>query len=333
MKIAIYGAGSWGAALSIALQPNGHQVVLYSPFAEEAEKIAKSRRLMHKLPEIRLPDEVGVSSNLDECLAGAGMVVVAAPSKFIRPVAAELAAFGGPLPLVVNVSKGIEEDTLCTMSEALEDALRGKAGAVAALSGPSHAEEVARGMPTAVVAAHPDAEIAERVRKVFQTPRFRVYTNADRKGVEAGAALKNVIAIAVGISDGLGFGDNARAALIARGLRELGRAGAAMGADPGTFSGLSGLGDLVVTCTSRHSRNRRFGELLAKGYGAAEAEEEIGMAVEGLTTVRAVPGIVKRYGIDMPISMEVRAIALEGGDPAAAVERLMQRESKPELPS
>ncbi|MBN2328117.1 MAG: NAD(P)-dependent glycerol-3-phosphate dehydrogenase [Candidatus Omnitrophica bacterium] len=334
MNIIVFGAGSWGAALSMVLCGKGHQVALWSNEQEEAERIAKTRRLMHKLPEIRIPDEIAVTTKAEDFMEEAELLLVAVPSKFMRSFSAAMAPqIVGRPKIVVNATKGLESGTLFNMSDILESHWMNEGSpvrGVAALSGPSHAEEVARGLPTVVVSAHPDRSLAKQVQDAFQAPRFRVYTNTDRLGVEIGAALKNVMAVAVGISDGLGFGDNARAALISRGLYELSLAGGAMGAKPETFTGLSGLGDLVVTCTSRHSRNRKFGELLAKGYAPDDAEEEIGMVVEGRTTVRAVPDLKKKVQQELPISEEVYSIAWQNGNPKEAVERLMLRELKPE---
>ena len=304
MNIGVFGAGSWGAALSMVLHSKRHDITIWSNDRNEADKIDKTRRLVHKLPEIRIPDEIKVTTDASQFMEEAELLVVAVPSKFMRGFAESIVPLlTGKPKIVVNATKGLESGSLLTMSDILEE-LWGRGGSpvkgVAALSGPSHAEEAAREMPTAIVAAHPDESIAREVQDVFQTPRFRVYTNTDRQGVEIGAALKNVMAVAVGISDGLGFGDNARAALIARGLYELSLAGKAVGARPETFTGLSGLGDLVVTCTSRHSRNRKFGELLAKGYHPDEAEEEIGMVVEGRTTVGAIPDLKQKNSARTP---------------------------------
>mgnify|MGYP002347194205 CR=1 FL=1 len=334
MKIGVFGAGSWGVALSMVLCDKGHDICVWSNDQEEVDKILKSRRLVHKLPEIRIPDKIGFTTDTQQFMEESQILLIAIPSKFMRSFAVTiLPKLTGKPKLVVCATKGLESDTLKTMSEILEDhwlVPTSPIYAIAALSGPSHAEEVARFLPTAIVAAHADMDIALEVQENFQAPLFRVYSNTDRKGVEVGAALKNVIAIAVGISDGLGFGDNARAALIARGLFELSIAGRAMEARPETFSGLSGLGDLVVTCTSRHSRNRKFGELLAKGYHPDEAEEEIGMVVEGRTAVLAIPDLRKKMKRDLPISEEVYSIVWENADPKEAVERLMLRELKPE---
>ncbi|MGI6455667.1 MAG: NAD(P)H-dependent glycerol-3-phosphate dehydrogenase [bacterium] len=333
MKIGIFGAGSWGTALAMTLVEKGHEITIWSNDPAEADKINKTRRLVHKLPEISVPDAIKVTARHQDFLPDAELLVVAVPSKFIRNFAESLAPhISGRNKIIVCATKGMEQETLLTMSDVLDEIWNPgvKVRGVVALSGPSHAEEVARNLPTAVVSAHENETLAQEVQEIFQTPRFRVYTNTDRLGVEVGAAFKNVIAVAVGISDGLGFGDNARAALISRGLYELSLIGSALGAQPQTFSGLSGLGDLVVTCTSRHSRNRKFGELLAKGYRAEVAEEEVGMVVEGVTTVKSVPQLKKKYALELPISEEVYKIAIDGSDPKNAVERLMMRELKPE---
>lgn len=334
MKIGIFGSGSWGAALSLVLHGKGHTVYLWSNDPLEVEKICKTRRLLHKLPDVVLPEEIIITDNANIFIEDAEILAVAVPSKFIRSFAESMVPLlRGKKKIVVSATKGLEPVTLLTMSDII-DALWVKEGGVVqgvvAFSGPSHAEEVAIGMPTAIVAAHQNEELAKKVQETFLSPRFRVYTNDDPKGVEIGAALKNVLAIAVGISDGLGYGDNARAALISRGLYEMGVVGHYMGAKKETFSGLSGLGDLVVTCTSRHSRNRKFGELIAKGYSMEAAEEEIGMVVEGLTTVRAIPDIKAKYPVTLPISEEVYAIVCQGSDPKKSVERLMLREMKSE---
>ena len=334
MKIGIFGSGSWGAALSLILHSKGHTVYLWSNDPFEVEKIRKTRRLLHKLPDLVIPDDIILTDNADTFIADAELLVVAVPSKFIRSFSVSIAPLlRGKEKIAVSATKGLEPGTLLTMSDIVDEIWVKEGSAVkgvVALSGPSHAEEVAIGMPTAIVAAHQNEELAKIVQETFLTPRFRVYTNNDPKGVEIGAALKNVLAIAVGISDGLGYGDNARAALISRGLYEMGLAGCSMGAKMETFSGLSGLGDLVVTCTSRHSRNRKFGELIAKGYSIEDAEEQIGMVVEGLSTVRAIPDILAKYQINLPISEEVYAIVCEGLDPKEAVEHLMMREMKSE---
>lgn len=331
MKIGVLGSGSWGAALSIVLHGNGHEVTIWSHSVDEADKIRKTRRLLHKLPEITLPTDIHITHDATELFHQTDLYLNTLPTKYIRTFAQKNSIYlSDKQKIVVNASKGMDAETLDTVSDIIDAEWKGKIAGVVALSGPSHAEEVARNLPTAIVAASPVEEYANLVQEIFQSPMFRVYTNPDRKGVEVGAALKNVIAIAVGISDGLGFGDNARAALISRGIQELSRAGKALGAMPETFAGLSGVGDLIVTCTSQHSRNRKLGELIAKGYSITEAEEEIGMVVEGLTSVKAVPKIKAKANEDLPILEEVYAIAEEQINPKQAVERLMLRESKAE---
>lgn len=332
--IAVLGAGSWGIGLAMVLCGRGHQVTVWSNSEEELNHIARTRRLLHKLPDIILPPEILLESDPSVFMPQCTMLVIAVPSRFIRPFAQSFSPhICGKKKTVVCATKGLDHEHLTTMSQVLEsiwldqhDEIEG----VVALSGPSHAEEVARSLPTAIVAAHENPALAASVQDAFQSPAFRVYTNTDRTGVEIGGALKNVMAIAAGISDGLGFGDNARAALISRGLNEISMAGKALGAQPETFAGLSGLGDLVVTCTSRHSRNHRFGEMLARGYSTVDALEEIGMAVEGVTTVQAIPSMEKRLNTELPISHEVYRTVVEGADPRASVEALMQRESKAE---
>lgn len=337
-RAGVLGAGSWGAALAIVLHDNGWDVSLWSNDAAEIERIRSTRRLLHRLPDVMLPPAIHAESDVDAFVKDAELLVVAVPSNVISSFAESFRpALSGSPKLVVSATKGIEALTLKTPSEQLEESWSdaidsGAVRGVAALSGPSHAEETALGMPTAVVAAHHDDALAAEAQAAFQTERFRVYRNGDRRGVEIGAALKNVLAIAVGVSDGLGYGDNARAALISRGLHELSLIGAALGARQETFMGLSGLGDLVVTCTSRHSRNRRFGELIAKGYSTRDAVDEIGMAVEGVTAVKAVPKLIEACGGELPISQEVHSIVMEGRDPRQAVENLMKRETKAERP-
>lgn len=327
--IAILGAGSWGAGLAIALTRNGHSVSIWSPFEEEARHLQETRRLPRKLPGIVLPDSIRIDHRLERVVRGAEAILVAVPSEFIRDTGERLADLLAPGALLIACTKGIEAGTCHTMSEILEAVLP-PGCAFVALSGPSHAEEVSRDHPTAVVAASRDDEAARRTQTFFQQRTFRVYTNPDILGVELGGALKNVIAIATGVCDGLGYGDNARAALMTRGLAEISRLGIAMGASPETFSGLSGMGDLVVTCTSRHSRNRKLGELLAQGYDLAAAKEELGMVAEGVTTARAIDSLRERCGVEMPISAQIAALLFDGLEPKQAVNNLLSREGKAE---
>ena len=327
--ITILGAGSWAAALAIVLQRNGHGVRIWSPFEEEAEHLRSTRRLPHKLPGVVLPDDIEVTSSLSVAAEGSVMVVLAVPSEYFRSTVNRLASnLDHELPLV-SCTKGIEPDSCCTMSQILRQVLPSNSHVVA-LSGPSHAEEVSCGIPTAIVAASPHEAAAAQVQESFQQPTFRVYTNPDILGVELGGALKNIIAIATGVADGLGYGDNARAALITRGLAEIARLGSAVEASPQTFSGLSGLGDLVVTCTSRHSRNRKLGELLAQGYDLESAQEELGMVAEGVNTARAVANLQQRYSLEMPISSQVAAMLFRGLEPEQAVNNLLSRSTKAE---
>lgn len=330
--VAMLGAGSWGATLAHLLAEKGLAVRLWSHTPENAARLAEERTLPGKLPGFQLSRAVTVSHSLDQTLDGATTLVVAVPSRHFRATAATVrktvGARGFRDALAVTATKGFEFGTLKPMTSILSEEL-GVEHPVA-LSGPSHAEEVCRGLPTTVVAASRSLETAQAVQDLFRTPRFRVYTSNDLVGVELGGALKNVIAIAAGGAAGMGFGDNTMAALVTRGLAEIARLGVAMGADPLTFAGLSGLGDLVVTCASPHSRNRRLGIALARGATLEEALREIGMAVEGVETARSVQALTTRHGIEMPIASQV-AETLFGGVPVQeAVTALMLRDPKPE---
>ncbi|MBQ9188194.1 MAG: NAD(P)-dependent glycerol-3-phosphate dehydrogenase [Clostridia bacterium] len=324
--IGILGAGTWGTALARMLTENGHAVTLWSALPEELETLRKTRR-HPKLPDAVLPAALQYSADIAQACA-AQIVVFAVPSVFIRSTAAAAKPFLQPETVLVSVAKGIEKDTFFTMTEILEDVL-GKRRIVA-LSGPTHAEEVGVGLPTAIVSASDDREAAAYVQQVFSNAYFRTYTNADIRGVELCGALKNVIALAAGVGDGIGYGDNAKAALITRGMAEITRLGTAMGCDPRTFYGLAGVGDLIVTATSRHSRNNRCGYLLGKGLPADLAVKEVGMVVEGLNALPAALGLAERYGVEMPITRAVGELVYGGGDPKAIVGQLMRREYKNE---
>ncbi len=327
--IGILGAGSWGAGLSMVLNRNGHPARIWTPFEQEAEQISRTRRLPHKLPGVVLPEGVGVTHELGSWLNELEALIVAVPSAFIASTAERLKEHLHNGVLLVSCTKGIEAESCRTMTQVLQDALPG-VDAVVALSGPTHAEEVSRNLPTAIVAASTNEEAAKKVQALFQQTTFRVYTNLDILGVELGGALKNVIAIATGICDGLGYGDNARAALITRGLAEITRLAVRIGAQPDTFAGLSGMGDIIVTCTSRHSRNRKLGELLAQGYDLESAQEEIGMVAEGATTAKAIANLQARYEVEMPISAQVAGLLFENLEPKQAVNNLLSRAEKAE---
>lgn len=334
-RIAVLGAGTWGIVLASLLARKGLRAAAWD-IAEPLIEQLRTRREHPKLPGFRVPDALDLCTDLGQALGepeSPEAVVVVAPSHAVRALCQSCRAFPGALEaLWVVCSKGIEEQTLLPMTDVVGDVLGAERGQRAVvLSGPSHAEEVAQAMPTTVCAAARLPEHARRVQALFNTDAFRVYTHDDVLGAELGGALKNVIAIAAGVLDGMELGDNARAALVTRGLAEIVRLGTAMGARSETFSGLTGLGDLVVTCASRHSRNHRFGELLARGRSRHEALEEIGMVVEGIRTVRSAVALAERHGVDMPITQEVYAAIYEDKSPAQALRDLMHREPRPEI--
>lgn len=323
IKITVFGAGTWGIALARLLAANGRDVTVWSAIPEELKSLSVTHRHPN-LPGMQLPSAMHYTADIEEACTGRDILLFAVPSPFVRATARKAAPFIPEGQLIVDVAKGIEDKTLLTMSEIIEDELRkcGRTARVVALSGPTHAEEVARDMPTLIVAASEDEDAAKAVQKVFSTPTFRVYTNTDRRGTELGGAVKNVIALAVGIAMGLGYGDNAKAALITRGNAELARLGAAMGCRAETFSGLSGMGDLIVTCTSMHSRNLHAGMLLGRGKTAEEAKAEVGQVVEGINALPAARRLARKYKVDMPIVQSVDAILsgrLAAGDALATL--------------
>ena len=331
LKIAVLGAGTWGIALARLLAAHGRDVTVWSAIPAELKALATTRRHPH-LPGMELPATMHYTADIAEACTGRDILVFAVPSPFVRATAKKAAPHIPQGQLIVDVAKGVEDKTLFTMSEVIEDELakQKRTARVVALSGPTHAEEVARDMPTLIVAASAQEDAAKAVQKAFSTPTFRVYTNDDRRGTELGGAVKNVIALAVGIALGLGYGDNAKAALITRGNAELARLGAAMGCKPETFSGLSGMGDLIVTCTSMHSRNLHAGMLLGRGKTAEEAKAEVGQVVEGINALPAACRLAKKYKVDMPIVQSVDAILhgrLAAGNALAA---LMGRDLKRE---
>lgn len=326
--VSIIGAGSWGTSLSVLLSNNGHQVRVWSRFQEEVDLLNREREHKEKLPGVKVPETVVFTSDLKACLEGHDFVVIVLPSQTVRENARLLAPYLFPNDIVVLCSKGIEEESGKRLSQVVLEEAPGVR--VVALYGPSHAEEVAIGIPTTVVAACPDQDAAMKVQDLFMSPSFRVYTSSDIIGAEIGAALKNIIALCAGISDGLGYGDNSKAALMTRGITEIARLGTAMGANAKTFSGLTGIGDLIVTCTSRHSRNWRAGNLIGKGYTPEEAVASVKMVVEGISATRAVKGLMDRYQISMPICLEAYRILFEGKDCRKAVYDLMTRRKKHE---
>ncbi len=327
-KIGIIGAGTWAMALARMLSNDGHEIVVWSALHEEIDELNRTRR-QKNLPNMKIPDAVEFTKDLREVCKDKDIVLFAVPSVFVRDVSKRTAAFVSDGQIITNVAKGIEPDTLLTMSEIIS--LEIPQAKVVALSGPTHAEEVANDLPTTIVAAHEDISIAEKVQTIFMNPVMRVYTNTDIKGVELCGALKNIIALASGISSGLGYGDNTKAALITRGLAEIERLGMKMGCLSETFSGLAGMGDLIVTATSKHSRNNRCGYLIGQGYGLSEAIKQIGMVVEGINAIPAAMELAEKYEVDIPIIRAVNEIVNHGADPKNAVHELMGRDSKTEL--
>lgn len=328
MKICIVGDGGWGTALGMLLLSNGHCVTVWGPFEDYLADVRSTGENSRYLPGVKLPKDLKWTSDVDEAAAGADIVVIATPSHYYRSVCRK---FAGKIPKgadVVSVAKGFCEETRSRLSvtAAVELGLK----SVAALSGPSHAEEVSRGVPTAVVIASEDLAQARRLQELFSGPLFRVYTSVDPVGVELGGAVKNVLALAVGMSDGLGFGDNSRAALITRGLAEMARLGSALGGQPETFAGLSGIGDLVVTCTSRHSRNRGVGERLGRGEKLEEITSGMKQVAEGVWNCRIVVELAGVRGIEMPICEAVQAVLEGRTTPKDAVSMLMGRDTKHE---
>jgi glycerol-3-phosphate dehydrogenase (NAD(P)+) len=315
----------------LVLHGNGHSVRLWGPFPDYVEEMRKRQENVRFLPGLPLPDGLALTSDMAAAVDGAELIVLAAPSQYLRGVLDQLAVVGvGAETIITNVAKGIEVGTLLRMSEVVEDRLGRVRYAV--LSGPSHAEEVARGIPTAVVAASRDASIYEAVQEAFSNDFLRVYSSYDVTGVELGGALKNVLALAAGVCDGMGFGDNTKAAMMTRGIREMARLGEALGGRAETFGGLSGVGDLIVTCMSRHSRNRHVGEQLGRGRSLAEIIEEMdGKVAEGVATAQSAYQLAQRHHVETPIIEQIHAALYEGRDPREAVRALMSRTGKPEI--
>lgn len=329
-KVNVLGAGSWGTALSLLLHKNGHQVKLWSALEAEVKMLNEKREHTSKLPGVRIPEEVEITTDLKSCLDDVDVAVLAVPSPFTRSTAKQMAPFVKEGQIIVNVAKGVEEHTLMTLSEIISEEIL--AANVCVLSGPSHAEEVGKEIPTTCVVSAEKRETAEYLQGIFMSPVFRVYTTPDILGVELGGALKNVIALAAGTADGLGYGDNTKAALITRGIAEIARLGTKMGAHIETFYGLSGIGDLIVTCASVHSRNRKAGYLMGKGYTMQQAMDEVKMVVEGVYSAKAAKSLAEKYDVEMPIIMEVNKVLFEDKSAADAVRDLMIRDKKVETP-
>ena len=328
-NISVLGAGSWGLGLALLLNNNGHNVTVWSVLNDEVVMLQKEREHKRCLPGVRIPDSITISGDTANVINNADVLVLAVASPYTRSTAKLIAPFVKEGQIIVNVAKGVEEHTLLTLCQIVEEEI--PQAKVAVLSGPSHAEEVSRGIPTTCVIGAHEKNTAEYLQNIFMSDVFRVYTSPDMLGICIGGALKNVIALAAGIADGLGYGDNTKAALITRGNAEITRLGVAMGANPHTFSGLSGIGDLIVTCASMHSRNRRAGILIGKGYTKDQAMEEVQMVVEGVFSAKAALELSKKYNIEMPIVEQVNKVLFEDKPAAEAVKELMLRDKKIEI--
>ena len=327
MQISVIGSGSWGTAIAVMLAENGHGVKLWSHSQQECENLQKHKENILYLPGFTIPSAVSHTTELADC-AVADIIVCAVPSFAVRATFAKLATFVKPGQIIVNISKGIENETLMTLSAVLREEL--PTGKIAVMSGPSHAEEVAQKKPTTNVVASDDKAVANLIQDAFMNQYFRVYTHDDILGVELGGSLKNVIALCAGVSDGLGFGDNTKAALMTRGIFEITRLGVAMGANAETFGGLSGIGDLIVTCTSMHSRNRRAGILIGQGKTPDEVRDEIKMVIEGINTCRAAKFLADKMGVEMPIINQAYQVLFENKPALEATMSLMNRDKRHE---
>lgn len=328
-KIGVIGAGSWGTALALLLYKNGHEVTVWSIIEAEIAMLKEKHEHADKLPGVKLPEEMKFTTELNEAVKGMDALVLAVPSPFTRSTSKLLKDVVEDNQIIVNVAKGIEENTLMTLSDIIEEEV--PQAQVAVLSGPSHAEEVGRGIPTTIVVGAKKKETAEFLQNLFMNDVFRVYTSSDVLGIELGGALKNVVALAAGVADGLGYGDNTKAALITRGINEIGRLALAMGANFETICGLTGIGDLIVTCASMHSRNRRAGILIGQGKSMQEAMDEVKMVVEGVYSAKAAMGLAKKYDVQLPIIEQVNLVLFEGKKAADAVKDLMLRDKKIEI--
>lgn len=328
MKIAVFGAGSWGTALAVSLAMEGHTVGIWDINAEHLAQMERERENSRYLPGVRLPDDIRIHMTPEDVVSQVELVVFSAPAQHFRSALTQAKPYLTKDMVLVNVAKGIEQKTLLRLSQIAAELVPG--AKYVALSGPSHAEEVGQGLPTTLVAACPDPALAELVQDVFMSSRLRVYTNTDLVGVELGGALKNIIALGAGISDGMGFGDNAKAALMTRGLTEIARLGIKLGALESTFAGLTGVGDLIVTCTSMHSRNRRCGIMIGEGMKPEDAIQKVGMVVEGVYTTEAAYQLAKKMGVEMPITEKIYQVIQGELDAREAVTQLMSREKKHE---
>ncbi len=323
-NVSVLGCGGWGIALAILMNNNGHNVTLWSALESEVEMILTKRVNEKSLPGIVVPDEIKVTTDIKDAVTDKEVIVMAVASAYVRSTAKRLKGLVSEGQIIIDVAKGIEESTLYTMTEVINDELP-EVNAVV-LSGPSHAEEVGKGLPTTCVVGAKDRDTAVKVQNIFMSDCFRVYTNPDVKGIELGGSLKNVIALAAGIADGLGYGDNTKAALITRGIHEIARLGVAMGCNIATFTGLTGIGDLIVTCASMHSRNRRAGILIGKGSTLDEAVKEVQMVVEGVYSAKAALALGKKYEVSLPIIEKVNQVLFDNMSAKDAVVELMLRD-------
>lgn len=327
-NVGVIGAGSWGTALALLLSKNGHSVTVWSISEEEIKMLSSEREHKSKLPGVRLPDDMVFTAHMEAAARGKDFLVLAVPSKFTRGTARKMKDYIAEGQIIVDVAKGIEDDTLMTLSQQIEQEI--PQADVAVLSGPSHAEEVGRGLPTTVVVGARTEKTAVYLQEMFMNEVFRVYTSPDMLGMELGGSLKNVIALAAGIADGMGYGDNTKAALITRGIAEIARLGVKMGGAIESFTGLTGIGDLIVTCASVHSRNRKAGYLMGQGKSMEEAMAEVKMVVEGVYSAKAAEKLGKKYGVDLPIINKINEVLFSGKDPKEAVNELMLRDSRAE---
>lgn len=328
-KVCVLGAGSWGTALALVVAKKGYNVSMWTLNEEQCNKINKDKENIDYLPGVVIPDNIVVTTNIEEAVKDGTIIVLAVPSQAIRSVCKQIKPFIKDNQILVDVAKGLEKGTGLRLSDVCHQELPNNKYVV--LSGPSHAEEVSRDIPTTVVVSSEDIHIAEIVQDIFMSPKFRVYTNPDVVGVELGGALKNIIAFGAGICDGLGYGDNAKAALMTRGIKEIGRLGVAMGAKASTFSGLSGIGDLIVTCTSMHSRNRRAGILIGQGKTLEETLAEVKMVVEGITATDVAYNVAKELNVEMPITNAIYSVLYDNANPDEVVTELMMRDKTHEV--
>lgn len=328
-KMCVLGAGSWGSALALSLAKKGYEVSMWTLKEEQAKKINTTKENIDYLPGVMFPNNINVTTDIECAIKNSEIIVLAVPSQAIRGTCQKLKPYIKDEQILVDVAKGLEKGTGLRLSEVCKEELPNNPYVI--LSGPSHAEEVSRDIPTTLVVASQDIEVAQRVQDIFMNPKLRVYTNPDVIGVELGGALKNIIAFGAGICDGLGLGDNTKAALMTRGIREISRLGVAMGADSKTFSGLSGIGDLIVTCTSMHSRNRRAGILIGQGKSLEETLQEVKMVVEGITATDVAHDVSKKLNVDMPITNAIYSVLYENMKPNEVVIELMMRNKTHEM--